>query len=196
MRLQTLFASLSLGLLLLAGGWTLAHNSHYLPTSGPGVVNFDPARKLSPIRLTTHQGAAAVLPSPGQPLALYLGYTQCPDACPLSLERLRQARLRLGSNPGVRLGFITLDPAHDTARVMEQYLRPFASVQGYTGSPSEIDRLAQALEVRYNRGPGGQRLYHTDVIALFDKKGQLTRMLYGASRFSVDQLESELRKLL
>lgn len=192
MRLLTLLC-LSLG--LLAGGWALAHNSHYLPTSGPGVVSFNPVRPLPPVRLTTHQGEATTLPNPGQPMALYLGYTQCPDACPLSLERLRQARLRLGANPAIRLGFVTLDPAWDTPRVLAQYLQPFAPVQGYTGTQAEIDRLAQALEVRYNRGPGGQRLYHTDVIALFNKQGQLTRMLYGASRLSVDQLESELRKL-
>jgi cytochrome oxidase Cu insertion factor (SCO1/SenC/PrrC family) len=79
--------------------------------------------------------------------------------------------------------------------VLARYLIPFSPVQGFTGTPEAIDRLAQALEVRYNRGPGGTRLYHTDVIALFNRQGQLARMLYGASLLQVDQLESELRKL-
>lgn len=186
---------LPLGLLLLAGGMALGHNSHYLPTSGPGVVNFTPPRVIKPVRLTSPRGTEALFPQSGKPMALYLGYTQCPDACPITLERLRQAALRTDLESSLRLGFVTLDPANDTPAVLERYLRSFIPVQGFTGSQAEIERLAGALEVRYNRGPGGQRLYHTDVIALLDSQGQLVKMLYGASRLGVDQLESELRKL-
>lgn len=57
--------------------------------------------------------------------------------------------------------------------------------------------LARAVpEVRYNPGPGGTRLYHTDAIALLDEKGGLVRMIFGASRLSAATLAEELKHLV
>ncbi|WP_158531588.1 MULTISPECIES: SCO family protein [unclassified Meiothermus] len=189
-----------IGWVLLAGGlWAagggLAHGTHYLPASGPGGKVFQPAKPLPPVELQDTWTKAVSFPPKGTAWAIYLGYTGCPDLCPMTLERLRQAYASLGSPKTLRLGFVSLDPANDTPLVMGRYLRGFPPVEGFTGKPEAIARLAEGLEVRYNPGPGGTRLYHTDAIALLDEKGRLVRMIFGASRLSATRLAEELEHL-
>jgi len=184
------------GVLLVVGGVGLAHGTHYLPASGPGVKVFQPPKSLPLIELQDTLAKAVSFPPKGTAWAIYLGYTACPDACPVTLERLRQAYARLGSPKTVRLGFVSLDPANDTPAVMGRYLRGFPPVEGFTGKPEAVARLAAALEVRYNPGTGGTRLYHTDAIALLDEKGGLVRMIFGASRLSAATLAEELKHLV
>lgn len=179
----------------LVGGGVLAHGSHYLPASGPGVKVFQPAKPLPGVELQDTSAKAVSFPPKGTAWAIYLGYTGCPDLCPMTLERLRRAYENLGSPQTLRLGFVSLDPAHDTSVVMGRYLRGFQPVEGFTGKPENIARLAEALEVRYNPGPGGTRLYHTDAIALLDPKGGLARMIFGASRLSSTAIQDELKRL-
>lgn len=191
---STLAKVCALGMLLLLA-MALAHGSHYLPASGPGVVSYANPKALPNLSLLDRNGRNTAFPAKGVAWALYLGYTNCPDACPLTLERMRQAYRQLGSPNTLRLGFVTLDPARDTPGVMGKYLQNFAPVEGFTGSTNTINQLATALEVRYNLGPGGQRLFHTDAIALLNNQGQLVRMVYGASRLEVSALLNELRGL-
>jgi protein SCO1/2 len=180
---------------LWAAGVVLAHGTHYLPVSGPGVKVFQPAKPLPPVELQDTWAKTVSFPPKGTAWAIYLGYTGCPDLCPMTLERLRQAYGNLGSPKTLRLGFVSLDPANDTPAVMGRYLRGFQPVEGFTGKPETIARLAEGLEVRYNPGPGGTRLYHTDAIALLDEKGGLVRMIFGASRLSATALTEELKRL-
>src|SRR5258706_8824401 len=62
----------------------------------------------------------------GKVVALYFGYTQCPDVCPTTLATLAQAVRMLG-NDGERVQgvFITVDPRHDTPQVLAKYVTTF-----------------------------------------------------------------------
>ncbi|RIH75870.1 SCO1/SenC [Calidithermus terrae] len=184
--------ALALAVLLSAA---LAHGGHYLPLSGAGVQVMQSPKPLPAVELVDAAGRAVSFPPKGQAWALYLGYTRCPDSCPLTLERLRQAHRGLGSPAGVRLGFLSLDPQHDTPAVLGRYLKGFEPVVGFTGTPEAVARAAGALEVRYNPAPGGVRLYHTDVVVLLDARGRVLRLIYGASRLSAAQLAGELQRL-
>ncbi len=179
----------------LVGGGVLAHGSHYLPASGPGVRVFQPAKSLPVLELQDTSAKTVSFPPRGTAWAVYLGYTGCPDLCPMTLQRLRQAYDQLGRPKTLRLGFVSLDPARDSPRVLGRYLGGFAPVEGFTGRPEDIARLAEALEVRYNPGPGGTRLYHTDALALLDPQGGLVRMIFGASRLSSTAIQEELGRL-
>src|SRR5690242_11785398 len=50
----------------------------------------------------------------GKIVALYFGYTRCPDVCPTTMATLAQAVRLLGPEGGrVQALFVTVDPRHD-----------------------------------------------------------------------------------
>lgn len=196
--MKTVFKIWKLWALALALGVALAHGGHYLPASGPGARDFKPAKALPSVELLGVQGKALGFPPRG-PAALYFGYTRCPDACPLTLARLVPAQAALGQSLlGHNLGLwmLSVDPERDTPEVLGKYLRGFAPVQGLTGDPQAIRRIAEAVGLEYNRTPGGELVFHTDALALLDGEGRLVRVIYGVSRLSVSNLKDELAGLL
>src|ERR1700750_1120620 len=50
----------------------------------------------------------------GKVVALYFGYTHCPDVCPTTLANLTEMLGKVAS-PDVRVLFVTVDPDRDTA---------------------------------------------------------------------------------
>src|ERR1700758_2703740 len=56
----------------------------------------------------------------GKVVLLYFGYTNCPDACPMTLSALKESmeRLRKSQNR-VQVLFITIDPERDTAQKLK-----------------------------------------------------------------------------
>lgn len=63
----------------------------------------------------------------GRLLLVYFGYTSCPDVCPTTLADLRLALGELDPEQRERVdvGMVTVDPARDTSRVLNGYLRHF-----------------------------------------------------------------------
>jgi len=171
-----------------------AHGGHYLPASGPGAADFKPARTLPTVELRSHENKVFVFPPKGPAVVLF-GYTQCPDACPLTLGRLLPAYEALGAPPNLRLLLLSVDE-RDTPQTLQKYLRGFSPVQGLTGKPEAIRQIAEVAKVEYNPAPGGRLVFHTDALALLDAQGRLVRMLYGVSRLSVAKLKEELAGLL
>src|ERR1700675_2320944 len=63
----------------------------------------------------------------GKAVLLYFGYTHCPDECPTTLANLGSALTRLGPDAeGVRVLFVTVDPARDTIPLLKSYVEAFA----------------------------------------------------------------------
>jgi len=75
--------------------------------------------------LTDHHGRKRTLENfHGKAVALFFGYTHCPDMCPTTLALLGQAVRALGSDAGQVQGlFVTVDPRRDTPQVLSQYDR-------------------------------------------------------------------------
>ncbi|WP_337868708.1 SCO family protein [Meiothermus sp.] len=180
--------------LFLCVGWAWAHGGHYLPATGPGATDFKPARAFPSVELRTHENKALVFPPKGPAVVLF-GYTQCPDACPLTLGRLLPAYEALGSPANLHLMLLSVDE-RDTPQTLQKYLRGFSPVQGLTGKPEAIRQIAEAAKVEYNLAPGGRLVFHTDAMALLDAEGRLVRMLYGVSRLSTAKLKDEVSRLL
>src|SRR4051812_18148971 len=62
----------------------------------------------------------------GKVIALYFGYTRCPDACPLTLATLAESVRLLGEDgKHVQVIFATVDPKHDKPKSLRQYVRSF-----------------------------------------------------------------------
>jgi protein SCO1 len=84
-------------------------------------------------------------------------FTQCADACPTQTARLAEVQSLLADvlGHGVLLVSISVDPEHDTPRVLSEYAARFGARDGWlflTGAKADVDdvlrRLGQLAPVR------------------------------------------------
>jgi protein SCO1/2 len=153
--------------------------------------------------LTDQNGATVSLQQlRGRPVALAFMYTHCPDVCPLTAEKMRQAAQVLGdrANAVVWLG-VSVDPAGDTPDAAKQ----FAATHGLAGRLRFLmGTRAQLLPVwkayflvadESANTPANQVADHTGAVYLIDKQGR--ERVYLDSAFDpVKQLAPDLRSLL
>lgn len=79
---------------------------------------------------------------------LFFGYTRCPDVCPTTMADLAAAlhQLPASVDDQVSVGFITVDPKHDTPRVLRAWLDHFdRSFIGLTGFSATVEKAQRAL---------------------------------------------------
>ena len=76
--------------------------------------------------LTDHTGAKRTLADyRGKVVAVFFGFTQCPDVCPTTLSDMAQVKKRLGSDgEKLQVMFITVDPERDSQAVLSATCRP------------------------------------------------------------------------
>jgi protein SCO1/2 len=136
----------------------------------------------------------------GKVVAVFFGFTQCPDVCPTTLADLTEAKKRLGSaGEQLQVVFITVDPARDTPQVLGAYMRNFdPSFVGLTGSSEEIERVAKEFKVFFAKVPGKSEgtysVDHTAASYVFDREGRVRLFVrYGQP---VEALVADLKRLL
>lgn len=107
-------------------------------------------------RLTGHDGRPSSLADfRGKAVALFFGYTHCPDMCPTSMAKLAEAVRLLGPD-GVEVQglFVTVDPKRDTPEVLAQYVPAFhPAFLGMFGDPQTTARTAKEFKVFYSAQP-------------------------------------------
>ena len=122
----------------------------------------------------------------GKVVAIFFGYTQCPDACPTSLSLMADVTNKLGDD-GKRLQtvFISVDPERDTAQLLGQYAAAFnPTFIALRGTVEQTKAVAKAFNVYYEKrgdvASGRYTMDHTAGIYLLDAKGR-TRLFvrYG-----------------
>lgn len=153
--------------------------------------------------LTAHTGERVRLSDwRGRWVALYFGYTFCPDVCPTTLAQLAQARRQLGADAEkVQVIMVTVDPERDTPERLAAYVRAFdPTFVGLTGTPTEIAAVASPLGVYFARqevgGASGYLVDHTASVLLLDPQGRL-RLIWPpntAPDFMAEDLAYFLRR--
>ena len=114
-----------------------------------------------------------------RPIALFFGFTYCPDVCPTTLTMLASARDNLDSaginTKALQIIFITVDPERDTPEQLKQYLSLFdANVTGLTGSPDRVRSVLQQFGVYSQKNGQGDADYlydHSAAIFLYRGDG-------------------------
>ena len=78
--------------------------------------------------------------------AIFFGFTNCPDICPMTLNKMDIAINRLKKeNVSLKLFFISVDPERDTPEVVKDYLNSFENnFVGITGEPEKIYLLSKS----------------------------------------------------
>ena len=115
----------------------------------------------------------------GKAVAVFFGYTQCPDVCPTTLAALAEATRALGADADkVQVVFITVDPDRDTAALLAQYVPAFdPRFVGLRGDAAATERVAREFKVIYQKVPGATpdryTMDHSAGIFLFDRAGRL-----------------------
>lgn len=115
-----------------------------------GGTLLDPPYSKPNVTLTTMGGTAFPFreATQGKLTLLFLGYTNCPDQCPLWLNTVARAREKIGEGPGSRpqVLFVGLDLKRDTPAVLKNYLgRIDPTFTGLTGSRPQLDKLLDDL---------------------------------------------------
>ena len=82
----------------------------------------------------------------GPATALFFGFTNCPDVCPMTLNKLSIILEKLKKeNKSLKVFFISIDPERDTPDVMKDYLSSFeGKFIGITGKSEKIFQLSQS----------------------------------------------------
>jgi len=136
----------------------------------------------------------------GKVVALYFGYTSCPDECPTTLASLAAALDGLGADGGKVQGlFVTVDPGRDTPKVLHDYARAFS--EGFVGLYGDVAATRRAVSdfrVLAEAGPARQdgryAVDHTDLVYVFDAKGTLRLAIRGSA--AAASIAHDLRLLL
>ena len=108
--------------------------------------------------------------------AIFFGFTNCPDICPMTLNKMDIALSRLKKqNKSLKLFFISVDPERDTPEVVKDYLNSFENnFVGITGEPEKIYLLSQSwgiLSQKIFKDDGEYNVDHSSpVILLKDGK--------------------------
>jgi protein SCO1/2 len=100
----------------------------------------------------------------GKVVAIFFGYTHCPDVCPTTLADFAQV-MRVLDKDAVKLQvlFVTLDPARDTREMLAQYVPAFhPSFMGLSGDAAATAQVVNAFGVAYQKQPGKNGSYTLD----------------------------------
>jgi protein SCO1/2 len=143
----TAFVALAaVGISLAAAVWLIRGST------GPALHGIDPGPETSAAEfaLPTEGGEQVSLAGlRGKAVIVYFGYTTCPDVCPLTMARLRDALRLLG--PGredVQVVMITVDPEVDTPEAVAAFARRFdPTFIGLGGDRGTLQAVARAYGV-------------------------------------------------
>jgi protein SCO1/2 len=94
---------------------------------------------------------------------LAFGYTQCPQACPATLMKMRVVLSGLGS-PASNIVplFVTVDPEHDTPDILGSYTARFdPRIIAISGDKSRLERFARAYGALPSPDAGQQHADNT-----------------------------------
>jgi len=86
----------------------------------------------------------------GPATALFFGFTNCPDVCPMTLNKLINILNELEKeNKSLKVFFISIDPKRDKPDVMKNYLSSFENkIVGITGESEKIFLLSQSWGIK------------------------------------------------
>lgn len=152
------------------------------------------------LELNDHHGKRRTLADfKGKVVALFFGFTHCPDVCPTTMVELANVARELGADAGrLQVLFVTVDPERDTPQVLRQYIPSFhPAFLGLYGTQEETARAAKEFKIYFQKqtAPGGSySVDHSAGTYILDTEGRLRLFAqYGAG---AQALSHDIRILL
>lgn len=152
--------------------------------------------------LESNQGPVSLSDYKGKVVAIYIGYSSCPDVCPTALAVMTQAFRALTEPEKQHVAglFISVDPDRDTPEKLNTYVKFFSPLlTGVTGEKSKIDAIVKQYGAFYRKvelenSAMDYAVDHSSRIYLIDTTGKLYKTLLHNS--SPAQLLTEIRSLI
>jgi protein SCO1/2 len=114
--------------------------------------------------------------------AVFFGFTNCPDVCPLTLVNIDQVMERLddAENKKLKVFFVSIDPQRDSPEIIKDYLGSFKNkIYGITGNPEEIFLLSKSwgvLSEKIFNEDGSYLINHSSSILLLNNGKYIDRI--------------------
>lgn len=154
------------------------------------------------LELLDHHGKRRTLADfRGKVVALFFGFTHCPDVCPTALATIAQARALLGEDASRVQGlFVTVDPKRDTSEVLAKYVTAFdPTFLGLYGDEAATEATAKEFKIYYRaQKPDANGAYgvdHSGPIYVIDTEGRL-RLYIRSHDAAPEAIAHDLRLLI
>ncbi|MEI6737693.1 MAG: SCO family protein [Pseudomonadota bacterium] len=155
----------------------------------------------SDFRLTDHTGKSrTMLDFRGKVVAIFFGFTFCPDVCPTTLSEMRQVMQQLGpQSENLQVLFITVDPKRDSAEVLSKYVPSFyPTFLGLYGDDAATRQVTKDFKiiarVVIGQTPDSYTVDHSAGMLIFDGQGRLRLMAsYG---LGAEKLTADIKQLM
>jgi protein SCO1/2 len=209
---------LLLGLLLLVPVlafvflYTFGTNRYALPTYLPTKVDSAVVegkwrrdtvfRQLADFRFTSQSGRLVTQREVAES-GLYVAnffYTACPGACPRMNSQMARVQERFRKDSRVKLVSFTVNPAQDSAAVLERYAEQYGAIAGkwffLTGDKTALYRLITdefQLAAPQGQAPG---IEHSQNLYLVDRNRRVRGIYDGTKTKDVERLMTEIDVLL
>jgi len=123
--------------------------------------------------------------------AVFFGFTNCPDVCPLTLANLDQVMKKLNAteNKKLKVFFVSIDPNRDSPEVIKNYLNSFENkIYGITGDPEKIFLLSRswgALSEKIFNEDGSYLINHSSSVLLLNNGKYIDRISHHENLDSI-----------
>jgi protein SCO1 len=119
--------------------------------------------------------------------AIFFGFTNCPDVCPLTLTNIDQVMEKLDDdeNKKLKVFFVSIDPERDNPKTIKNYLSSFKNkIYGITGDSEKIFLLSKSwgvLKEKIFNEDGTYLINHSSSILLLDNGKYIDRISHHES---------------
>ena len=137
---------------------------------------YESAKPLSEFSLNDqHNSEVTTANFEGQWNLVFLGYTSCPDICPLTLAKLNAVHKTLSQQYALQIWFLSVDPNRDTAQKRKAYIDYFnPQFLAVSGQHKALFPFVRELGLIYAISDSTEQKYavdHSASVALVDSKG-------------------------
>ena len=131
--------------------------------------------------------------------AIFFGFTNCPDICPMTLSNLDIVidNLEKKKKEKFKVFFVSIDPERDTPEIINDYLNSFENkIYGITGNPKKIFVLSKSwgiLSEKIFEEDGSYLINHSSSVILLKDGKFLDRISHHAN---FDDMSKTINKYL
>jgi len=119
--------------------------------------------------------------------AIFFGFTNCPDVCPMTLNNLNLVinNLDKKKKKKFKVFFVSIDPQRDTPTIIKDYLNSFENkIYGITGDPKKIFVLSKSWGIHSEKifsEDGNYLINHSSSVILLENGKYLDRISHHAN---------------
>ena len=119
--------------------------------------------------------------------AIFFGFTNCPDVCPMTLNNLDLVikNLTQEKKENFKVFFVSIDPERDSTEIIKDYLNSFENkIYGITGEPKKVFLMSKSwgvLSEKIFTEDGNYLINHSSSIILLKNGKYLNRISHHVS---------------